>query len=215
MRKGERTKQMIIEKASGLLNTQGYMSTPITTIMEKTGMEKGGIYNHFKSKAELSLDAFSYSIKTMSMTFQKAIENQNSTIDKLNALLDVFLFLVEGKPIPGGCPILNAAIESDDAHPDLREATVRAMNDLYSMVLRIVRNGIKNGEIIPTIDSETLTTIFISTIEGSLMMTKLYYDTIYINRSIGFLRDYLTKLETTNNKELEKEKEIANKKLSL
>lgn len=199
MRKGERTKQMIIEKASGLLNIEGYMSTSITAIMEETGMEKGGIYNHFKSKAELSLEAFSYSINTMSMTFQKAIDNQNTTIEKLYAILDVFLLLVEGKPIPGGCPILNAAIESDDAHPDLREATVRAMNDLYSMIVRIVRNGIKNGEIIPTIDSETFTTIFISTIEGSLMMTKLYYDTIYINRSIGFLRDYLTKLETTNN----------------
>ena len=199
MRKGERTKQMIIEKASGLLNTQGYMSTPITSIMEKTGMEKGGIYNHFKSKAELSLDAFSYAINTMSMTFQKAIENQNTTVEKLNAILDVFLFLVEGKPIPGGCPILNAAIESDDAHPDLREATVMAMNDLYSMILRIFRDGIKKREIIPTIDSETFTTIFISTIEGSLMMTKLYDDNIYINRSIGFLRDYLTTLETTNN----------------
>jgi len=199
MRKGERTKQMIIEKASGLLNTQGYMSTPITSIMEKTGMEKGGIYNHFKSKAELSLDAFSYAINTMSMTFQKAIENQNTTIGKLNAILDVFLFLVEGNPIPGGCPILNAAIESDDAHPDLREATVMAMNDLYSMILRIFRDGIKKREIIPTIDSETFTTIFISTIEGSLMMTKLYDDNIYINRSIGFLRDYLTTLETTNN----------------
>ncbi|GGI12661.1 TetR/AcrR family transcriptional regulator [Gottfriedia solisilvae] len=199
MRKGERTKQMIIEKASGLLNTQGYMCTPITSIMEKTGMEKGGIYNHFKSKAELSLDAFSYAINTMSMTFQKAIENQNTTVEKLNAILDVFLFLVEGKPIPGGCPILNAAIESDDAHPDLREATVMAMNDLYSMILRIFRDGIKKVEIIPTIDSETFTTIFISTIEGSLMMTKLYDDTIYINRSIGFLRDYLTTLETTNN----------------
>ncbi|WP_026565118.1 TetR/AcrR family transcriptional regulator [Bacillus sp. UNC41MFS5] len=200
MRKGERTKQMIIEKASGLLNIEGYMSTSITAIMEETGMEKGGIYNHFKSKAELSLEAFSYSINTMSMTFQKAIDNQNTTIEKLYAILDVFLLLVEGKPIPGGCPILNAAIESDDAHPDLREATVRAMNDLYSMIVRIVRKGIKNGEIISTIDSETFTTIFISTIEGSLMMTKLYYDPIYINRSIGFLRDYLAKLETTNNK---------------
>ncbi|WP_420488162.1 TetR family transcriptional regulator C-terminal domain-containing protein [Gottfriedia acidiceleris] len=105
------------------------------------------------------------------------------------------------EPIPGSCPILNTAIESDYAHPDLREATLRAMNDLYSIIVRIVRNRIKNGEIIPTIDSETFTTIFISTIEESLMMTKIYYDPFFINRSIGFLRDYLTKLETTNNKD--------------
>lgn len=196
MRKGERTKQMIIEKASGLLNTQGYLATSITDIMKKTGMEKGGIYNHFKSKQELSLDAFSFSIKTMSTTFQEAIRSKNTSIEKLNALLEVFLLLAEDKPIPGGCPILNAAIESDDAHPDLRDETRKAMNDLYSMILRIIRTGISNNEIISTIDSETFTTIFISTIEGSLMMTKLYNDTIYINRSIGFLKDYLSKFET-------------------
>jgi TetR/AcrR family transcriptional repressor of nem operon len=196
MRKGERTKQMIIEKASELLNTQGYLATSITDIMKKTGMEKGGIYNHFRSKQELSLEAFSFSIETMSTNFQEAIMRKNTSIEKLNALLEVFLLLAEGKPIPGGCPILNAAIESDDAHPALRDATKKAMNDLYSMILQIIRNGIRNSEIVSTIDSETVTTIIISTIEGSLMMTKLYNDTIYINRSIGFLKDYLSKFET-------------------
>jgi len=195
MRKGARTKQMIIEKASGLLNTQGYLATSITDIMEKTGMEKGGIYNHFKSKQELSMDAFSFSIETMTTTFEEAIRNKNTSIEKLNALLEVFLLLAEGKPIPGGCPILNAAIEADDAHPSLRDETIKAMNGLYSLILGIIRNGIRNGEIISTIDSETFTTIFISTIEGSLMMTKLYNDTTYINRSIGFLKDYLSKFE--------------------
>jgi TetR/AcrR family transcriptional regulator, transcriptional repressor for nem operon len=196
MRKGERTKQLIIEKASGLLNTQGYLATSITDIMEKAGMEKGGIYNHFKSKQELSLDAFSFSIETMSTTYQEAIRSKNASIEKLNAILEVFLLLAEGKPIPGGCPILNAAIESDDAYPALRDATRKAMNDLYDMILRIIRNGIKNGEVNSTIDSETFTTIFISTIEGSLMLTKLYNDTIYINRAIGFLKDYLANFET-------------------
>jgi len=195
MRKGARTKQMIIEKASGLLNTQGYLATSITDIMEKTGMEKGGIYNHFKSKQELSMDAFSFSIETMTTTFEEAIRNKNTSIEKLNALLEVFLLLAEGKPIPGGCPILNAAIEADDAHPSLRDETIKAMNGLYSLILGIIRNGIRNGEIISTIDSETFTTIFISTIEGSLMMTKLYNDITYINRSIGFLKDYLSKFE--------------------
>ena len=200
MRKGARTKQMIIEKASGLLNTQGYLATSITDIMKNTGMEKGGIYNHFKSKQELSLDAFSFSIETMATTFEEAIRNKNTSIEKLNALLEVFLLLAEGKPIPGGCPILNAAIEADDAHPALRDETIKAMNGLYSLVLGIIRNGIRNGEITSTIDSETFTTIFISTIEGSLMMTKLYNDTTYINRSIGFLRDYLSKFETRESK---------------
>ncbi|MGE7608243.1 TetR family transcriptional regulator C-terminal domain-containing protein [Peribacillus frigoritolerans] len=142
------------------------------------------------------MDPFSFSIETVFQVYQEAIRSKNTSIEKLNALHEVFLLLAVGKPIPGGCPILNAAIESDDVHLVLRDATRKAMDDLYSMILRIIRTGIRNSEIISTIDSETFTTIIISTIEGSLMMTKLYNDTIYINRSIGFLIDYLSKFET-------------------
>ncbi|MEH7403551.1 hypothetical protein V7148_21570 [Gottfriedia acidiceleris] len=38
---------LLYQAMSSLMNTQGYMSTSITPIIEKNGMEKGGIYNHF------------------------------------------------------------------------------------------------------------------------------------------------------------------------
>ena len=39
MRKGERTKKMIIEKTSKLMNTQGYLATSISDVMKETGLE--------------------------------------------------------------------------------------------------------------------------------------------------------------------------------
>jgi AcrR family transcriptional regulator len=45
--KGERTRSYIIERSAPLFNRQGYAGTSLKDIMEATGLEKGGIYNHF------------------------------------------------------------------------------------------------------------------------------------------------------------------------
>ena len=52
------TRQRILERAAPLLNRQGYQSAPVSEIMRVTGLQKGGLYNHFESKEELALAAF-------------------------------------------------------------------------------------------------------------------------------------------------------------
>lgn len=200
MRKGERTKKMIIEKTSKLLNTQGYLATSISDVMKETGLEKGGIYNHFKSKTELSLHAFHYAIEEMRKNFRETLADKSSSTERLDAILDTFYHLANGRPLPGGCPIMNAAIESDDAHPDLRAEVQKAMTHLYEMVHATFQSGIQKCEFSSTTDSDSAATIFISTIEGALMMTKLYDDPVYINRAIRFLKGQISSIQLTNNK---------------
>src|SRR5438105_3375693 len=62
MRKGEQTREMILERAAPIFNQQGYAGASLSDIMRETGLEKGGIYNHFRGKEELALAAFDYAI---------------------------------------------------------------------------------------------------------------------------------------------------------
>jgi AcrR family transcriptional regulator len=55
MSKGEETKAKILHQAAELFNQQGYAGSSISDIMRVTGLQKGGIYNHFSSKDELAL----------------------------------------------------------------------------------------------------------------------------------------------------------------
>ena len=50
MTKGEKTRQMIIEKAAPLFNKNGYAGTSLSDIMKVTGLAKGGLYGNFKTK---------------------------------------------------------------------------------------------------------------------------------------------------------------------
>jgi hypothetical protein len=94
-------------------------------------------------------------------------------------------------PIPGGCPLLNTAIESDDAHPVLRERACRAMDGWRERIQDAVREGVASGELRKDVDPDVVASRFIATLEGGVMLSKLYRDPVHIQRAVEFLTEYI------------------------
>jgi TetR/AcrR family transcriptional regulator, transcriptional repressor for nem operon len=69
MRKGELTRERIVRRTAPLFNQQGYFGASLADIMRATGLEKGGIYNHFGSKEALALEAFDYAVDAVEQRF--------------------------------------------------------------------------------------------------------------------------------------------------
>lgn len=191
-RKGEQTKALIVQKASTLFNCQGYAASSISDIMHETGLRKGGIYNHFQSKEELMLSAFSYSIETMTHYFTKALTGAKGCMERLLAAASVFEGLAKGEFMPGGCPVMNAAIEADDADPLMRQQAIHAMDQLLGAIRGVIESGKRKGEVREDADAEYVAAMFISMLEGALMLSKLYGDPVYMERSIRHLKAFLT-----------------------
>jgi len=194
MSKGEETKEKILSSAAELFNQQGYAGSSISDIMRVTGLQKGGIYNHFKSKDELALLAFDYAIAQIQKHYRGALRNKRHAIERLQAIIDVFRSFVDNPIIKGGCPLLNTAVESDDTHPALRDRTQIAMNSWRNMICRIIQKGIEKGEIRSDVDADEVATIVIATLEGAVMMSKLYGDSIHLERAINHLNKYIKSL---------------------
>ncbi len=191
MSKGEQTHGMIVEHAANVFSRQGYFGSSLDDLMQETGLKKGGIYNHFHSKEELALEAFDYSIKLTWSYIERELPGKTHALERLHAMLVGYRRLIEELPLPGGCPLLNTAIEADDAHPALRQRAQQAMTNWRTWIQRTVARGVAAGEIRPETDSDLLATIIISTVEGAVMMSKLYGDTVHIQRAVDYLSTYL------------------------
>lgn len=174
-RDGTATRQRIIERTAALLNTQGYLSTPVSEIMQVTGLKKGGIYNHFESRDALTLEAFEYAAGRMGSRLTKALEGKATAAEKLHALLGVFRNFPLDEVFQGGCPIMNLAIESDDADPVLREAARRAMDRLIGLFEMVIVQGAEQGEF-GSIDARPRAQGIVASIEGGIMLSNLYKD---------------------------------------
>lgn len=191
MSKGEQTRDMILAQAAQLFSRQGYFGSSLSDLMQETGLEKGGIYNHFNSKEQLALEAFDYIFALLEQRMRRLLAGKTHAVDRLFALVSYFQSLIDDPVVVGGCPILNTAIEADDAHPALRDRARAAMDRLRSTIERILTKGIQRQEIRPEVDVDNCVTMFIATLEGAVMLSKLYQDPVYMQRAVAHLTHYI------------------------
>jgi TetR/AcrR family transcriptional repressor of nem operon len=191
VRSGDETREKIIRQAAALFNTQGFAGASMSDIMAATGLQKGGIYRHFESKEQLALESFDYAVQVMGDRFRDALEGKRTALERLHAIISVFAEIPSNPPVPGGCPVMNAGIENDDGNPVLRERARDAMDGLRTLVVRVARGGIERGEVRPGVDPDELASVLISTLEGAVMLSKLYDDPAHVRRAVAHLERYL------------------------
>jgi TetR/AcrR family transcriptional repressor of nem operon len=190
VRKGEQTRQEIIRKAAPIFNQKGYDGAALSDLMRATGLEKGGIYRHFESKQELAGEAFDHAWKlAMDARFEGTQQIPN-TVDRLKQIVRNFRVRRTGL-VPGGCPLLNTAIDSDDGNPQLRAKARRALSRWLDRLQSIAEEGQRRGEVRSDVDSGNLATLIASTLEGSLMVSRLQRKDDPLDLSCRHLEEYL------------------------
>jgi TetR/AcrR family transcriptional repressor of nem operon len=171
MRKGEQTRQQIIRKAAPIFNQRGYDGAALSDLMRATGLEKGGIYRHFSSKQALAAEAFDYAWREAFGARIRDLDTISNTVDRLKQL--VANFVERRGIIPGGCPLLNTAIDTDDGNSVLCERARKALRGWQSYVISMIEAGIKSREIRPKVNAKKLATLIISSLEGAVMVYRL------------------------------------------
>jgi len=174
MSKGDETRERIIQRAAAKFNQTGYAATSMSDIMRETGLEKGGIYNHFSSKEELMYAAFEYATSLATERFREIFATTKHSLDRVIAIAEYYYEAARDILLPGGCPVLNAAIEADDTHPVLKAKAKAAMMQLVDTITRTLEKGKTRAEIRPEADSHRAAIYLICTMEGAVMMSRLY-----------------------------------------
>jgi len=191
VRSGDETRENIIRQAAALFNTQGFAGSSMSDIMAATGLQKGGIYRHFESKEQLALEALDYAVQVMADRFRDALDGKRAAMERLHAIISVFAEIPTNPPVPGGCPVMNAGIENDDGNPALRDRARNAMDGLRALVVRVTKSGIERGEVRASVDPDELASVMISSLEGAIMLSKLYDDPAHVRRAVAHLERYL------------------------
>ena len=173
MRQPAVTKARILKQSGQLFNTQGYKATSISDITTATGLTKGAIYRHFKSKDHLEKEALLFLAKTMFDQIRQRIQAQPTAPRKLKALFVFFETYISNPPVKGGCPLLNVSTEVDDGHPVLRKQAVVILDMLRDAIITMLSNGVTYGQLKPTIQKEYYASVIIAMLEGAIMMSKL------------------------------------------
>lgn len=168
--KGGRTRRHIVVRAAAVFNQHGYEGSSMQDLVKATGIEKGGIYGHFSSKEELALEAFDFAWGETTRRNMENLDTVPNAIDKLKLHIQNHAAM---SGLPGGCPFLNTAVESDDGNIALRDRARRAVRGWQDTLVKIITNGQEAGEVRKDVDPQRVAVFVISTLEGALAVSRI------------------------------------------
>jgi TetR/AcrR family transcriptional regulator, transcriptional repressor for nem operon len=171
--KAEQTRQFIIEKTAPLFNKKGFDGTTLSDLTKATGLTKGALYGNFRDKEEIGAEAFRYSIRKVKEGVRVHMAGAGSYKKQLTALLDFYAEYVFDPPIPGGCPLLNTAIEADDHHTSMRRVVAEELLSTTRFIEDLITQGIRTGEFKAEARAKELSYTFFCAVEGALMFSRV------------------------------------------
>ena len=195
--KGTRTRDHIVASAAPLFNRKGFHGAAMSDLMAATGLEKGGVYRHFESKDAIALAAFDHALALVSRRYVAALTASGTALERLEGFARAFLANWEDPPLPGGCPMLNTAVDSDDGHPALRARARNAVDYLRRRVAQVVREGVWSSELRAGTDPEAVAAFVLASLEGGTMLAGLYGDAHPLRSTVDQLGAYLHGLAST------------------
>src|SRR4029077_10691842 len=118
------------------------------------------------------------------------IDEAADSVERLKKMIDNFVDLREGL-VPGGCPLMNTAVEADDGNSMLRNRAKGALNEWMAKLSKTVSRGIAEKEIDPRVDPKILAQVIISSLEGALLVSRLENDRSPLNHVRRHLLQYI------------------------
>ena len=180
-KKSTLTKQFVIEKSAILFNQKGFAGTSMQDIMAATGLSKGAIYGHFKTKEDIALAAFDEAVISVWKEIKNRTNVIDNSLDKLKAVVYFYKERVLNPPIEGGCPIQNTAVDTDDGNPVLREKVKATINLWQQNIIKNLHHGMTCGEVRLDVNAADFAIQFLAILEGGILLSNLFKDMQYFD----------------------------------
>ncbi|HOP61914.1 MAG TPA: TetR/AcrR family transcriptional regulator [Spirochaetota bacterium] len=173
MRKGTETKERIIEKALTLFHEKGYNLTSMNDIVEETGVKKGNLYFHYKSKEELAIRVLKEALRGYDRFISSNMKGATPLMKLISMIQGIVAFHVE-RGNGRGCIFGNMALESKGENPALAEYIKSVFTSWEKNISELIGSSIELGEISGIDSPERYARIILAQLEGAVMLSKVY-----------------------------------------
>jgi AcrR family transcriptional regulator len=154
VKKGEQTRQTILEHALRLATKVGFEGLTIGRLAEDLGLSKSGLFAHFKAKEALQVEVLRMAAaRFIDHVIRPALAAPRGE-RRVRALFERWLAWEQSDALPGGCPFIAAAAELDDRPGPARDFLVQSQKDWLDVLANTARTGVEEGQFRRDLDCE-------------------------------------------------------------
>ena len=192
--KGQETRHHILKESRKLFTRQGFRTTSISEIIAATGVKKGNLYYHFPSKEELGLAVLIDVRDEFFTLLDDSLTGENPIVRILNSC-NAILAMMEQNNFVGGCLFGNTALEMTDSNSRFGSIIQEVFSQWKSRIERELRQASAWGLFESPIPANARATAIIATLEGGIMLSRVYKNKNGIEDCILAIRVLLEKQE--------------------
>jgi AcrR family transcriptional regulator len=154
MRKGELTRQTILEHAMGLASKIGLEGLTIGRLADDLELSKSGLFAHFQAKEALQLQVLDCAASRFIDTVVRPALAAPRGEPRLRGMFERWLDWPRATTSPGGCFFVSAAAEFDDRPGPVRDRLVQLQKDWLDTIANSARGAIAEGHFRADVDPE-------------------------------------------------------------
>lgn len=151
----------ILAAASRVFAQKGFEAASIAEIAQGAGVSDGLVYKYFDNKRDLLVCALTAFYERVISDLERQVNRGASFVDRLQLLVQTHLGVFVSDT--GLCRLFISEVRVAADYPG---SAIQALNKRYAAVLmRIVRDGIRNGEVLPDTDPRVVRDLLFGAVE--------------------------------------------------
>lgn len=188
----KRTREDILKSVFDTVHTRGLTGTGLNELFRVSGASSGSFYNYFRSKQELghALIDFEWS-QLQTNILVPALQQGNNARDRILWIIDRLEAKQIESPQCSGCILGNFIVDLAEQDPSFRTH----LQEIFALWQNAIADLIREGpnEFKPDVEPNLLAEAIITSLEGAMLMGKLYRTPERISRSFALVRDIVNR----------------------
>jgi len=193
--KGELTRQTIIEKSLQLFSVKGYFNTSISDILHATGLTKGGLYCHFKSKEEVWRAVYEEAVEIWKSVVFKGIRSVPDPLERIERTIANILFDYLGREVfDGGCFFVNMLVELSGQSDTMGRHILKGFVGFSKLFQSWLTEAETAGLLKPDLDYREISNFIVITLNGAATLYMSTRDSTILQQTNDQLRFFIRQL---------------------
>ncbi len=190
-RKGQETRQRIVDAAAELIFQRGVAHTTIEDVRAAADVSSSQLYHYFDDKPALVRAVVDRQADTI-------VDGQEmfdlSSLDGLRAWRDWVIEYQRELDCSGGCPIGSLGSELAETDPEARAQVAEGFKRWEAAIQSGFREMHARGRLTPDTDPDTLALALLAALQGGLLLTQIQRDTKPLEAALDAMLELVSRL---------------------
>lgn len=194
--KGARARENILAAAKRLVMRKGFAGMSIDDVLSEAGVSKGAFFHHFRSKADLADHLMHWyaenDLKMFRTYLAEAEAAHDDPLEQVMQFLAAFEdYLADPENPPRGCMYALYTYEDDHFENDVKGFVAETLTAWTALYIRKFQDVIDRYPPVRAVTAKQLAELFVSTIEGGLILERAHGRPGLTARQSAQFREYL------------------------